>query len=140
MNIRSAIAERLLGDPGVIATACVGVRPVQAAQDDVFLPDGSLVVYERTGGASLQTTDGSTSTRQDTFAFYCFAGTDQRASDLGDAVLASLTDPAWIASSDGTVKIHVVTDTDDSDGTESPLHAMELAPYRVDVSLQIVHT
>jgi len=135
MNIRAALVERLTGDAGIVATGCTGVRPVQAAQDDA-LP---IIVFERSGGAPLQTLDGCQATRTDTFALYCFATTDQAASDLADAARTSLLDATWTHSSDSTALIKCVLEVESSDGQEPPLHAQELAPYRVDLSFAITH-
>jgi hypothetical protein len=137
MNIKAAIVERLTGDAGVAATGCAGIRPVQAAQDDFPAGGPPLIVYERTGGARLQTLDGCQATGTGSFAFYCFAWTDQAATDLADAVRASLLDPAWTHSSDWTVLVKCVLEDDASDGSEPVLHGMELAPYRVDLAFTI---
>ncbi len=138
MNIKEALVERLLGDAEIESIVGDLVRPVQAAQDD-DLSGSSGVVYQRRSGRRIQTLDGYLQTGDSEFDLACFAPTQAVADTLAEAVRRRLTLEAWAASSDDSVLVKCVTEEDVADAQEVPLHAGELAPYRVDLAFSITH-
>ncbi len=135
MTFKEALVERLLSDAVITGIVGEAISPVQADQT-ATLP---IVLYQITGGAREMTLGGDLLPRRSSVAIYCFAATDAQASALAAAVNRTLVEENWTASGDLSVTIKIVVEDDMADGQEAPLHAEELAPYRVDLAFSITH-